>query len=132
FSMRVVQSVTVSPYLFDASMFYGHGNPAKVTVAFTMALNARMKGHDSTLILMAEAVELGKPGALGMDIGAPFEPVDALLARYLELGGRIAICSACMLHNGFSAEDMRPDYAIITAPQVVDLLMEATGSLQIT
>jgi hypothetical protein len=37
-----------------------------------------------------------------------------------------------MQHNGFTAQDMVPDYAIITAPQVIDLLMEATGSLQIT
>lgn len=117
---------------FVATLFDGRGNPNKVTVAFTMVLNARMKGHDTTLILMAEAVELGQPGAIDLDIGAPFEPVDALLGRYRELGGKIAICSACMQHNGLTAQDMVPDYAIITAPQVIDLLMEAGGSLQIT
>lgn len=117
---------------FVGTLFDGHGNPDKVTVAFTMALNARLKGHDTTLILMAEAVHLGRPEAIGIDIGAPFEPVDTLLACYRELGGRIAVCASCMQHNGLSAADMAPDYAIITAPQVIDLLMEADGSLQIT
>src|SRR5690606_3203550 len=52
---------------FVGTLFDGHGNPDKVTVAFTMALNARLKGHDTTLILMAEAVHLGRPEAIGID-----------------------------------------------------------------
>ena len=118
---------------FVATLFDGHSNPNKVTVAFTMALNARLKGHGATLILMAEAVELGKPGAAGgMDIGKPFEPVADLLQRYLDNGGQVAICASCMIHNGFAATDMDPRYAIVTAPEVIDLLMGADGSLQIT
>ena len=73
------------------------------------------------------------PGASqGMDVGKPFEPVQQLLHKYLELGGRVAICSSCMIHNGFTAEQMDPRFAIITAPEVIDLLMNAKGSLQIT
>lgn len=118
---------------FVATVFDGKSNPAKVTVAFTMALNALKKGHAATIILMVEAVELGRPGAVdGLDIGQPFEPVADLLKNYLALGGRIAICSACMLHNGMQASDMAPGYDIITAPEVIDLLMAAQGSLQIT
>ena len=118
---------------FVATIFDGKSNPNKVTVAFTMALNALKKGHSATIILMVEAVELGKPGATdGMDIGAPFEPVSDLLEKYRAAGGKIAICGACMKHNGMSAEDMDPAYEIITAPDVIDLLMNAEGSLQIT
>lgn len=118
---------------FVATVFDGSSNPNKVTVAFTMALNALLKGHTATIILMVEAVELGKPdAAAGMDIGKPFEPVADLLAKYLDKGGRIAICGACMIHNGMNAEQMDPRFEIITAPDVVDLLMNAKGSLQIT
>lgn len=118
---------------FVATVFDGRSNPNKVTVAFTMAVNALRKGHSATLILMVEAVELGKPGAVaGMDIGQPFEPVEQLLAQYLALGGRVAICGSCMIHNGLKAEDMDSRYAIITASDVIDLLMGARGSLQIT
>ena len=47
---------------FVATIFDGEGNPNKVTVAFAMALNALMKGHSATLILMVDAVKLGTPG----------------------------------------------------------------------
>lgn len=118
---------------FVATVFDGSNNPNKVTVTFTMALNALLKGHTATIILMAEAVELGKPGATeGMAIGKPFEPVSDLLAKYMEKGGRIAICGACMIHNGLTAEQMDPRFEVITAPDVIDLLMGARGSLQVT
>lgn len=117
---------------FVATLFDGEGNPNKVTVAFTMALNALHKGHSATLILMVEAVSLGRPGAAnGLDIGKPFEAVAELLTKYLDKGGRVAICASCMLHNGLSAEQMDPRFDIITAPDVVDLLMGAQGSLQV-
>lgn len=118
---------------FVATLFDGRSNPAKVTVAFTMALNALKKGHSAMVLLMVEAVELGQPNATdGIDVGKPFEPVADLLAQFLAEGGRIGICKSCMIHNGFTAEQMVPDYEIITAPEVIDLLMAANGSLQIT
>lgn len=118
---------------FVATVFDGKSNPNKVTVTFTMALNAVLKGHSATIILMVEAVELGKPGAsVGMDIGAPFEPVADLLQKYLDNGGNIAICRSCMIHNGMTEEQMDPRFAIITAPDVVDLMMGAKGSLQVS
>ncbi|MGI6246537.1 MAG: DsrE family protein [Pseudochelatococcus sp.] len=123
----------MKPADFVATIFDGKSNPAKVTVAFTMAVNALNKGHGAVVLLMVDAVELGLPEATaGMDIGKPFVPVADLLADFLARGGRIAICASCMLHNGFTAEQMVPDYEIITAPDVVDLLMAARGSLQIT
>ncbi|MFA7555051.1 MAG: DsrE family protein [Spongiibacteraceae bacterium] len=118
---------------FVATLFESTGNVNKVTVAFTMSLNALLKGHSATIILMADAVELGKPNATaGMDIGKPFEPVSDLLSKYLEKGGQIAICSSCMLHNGMTAEQMTPGFPIINAPDVIDLLMQAKGSLQVS
>lgn len=123
----------MQPTDFVATVFDGHSNPNKVTVACTMALNALRKGHSTTIILMVEAVELGRPGAAAdMDIGEPFEPVVELLRSYLEQGGRVAICGACMVHNGMKAEDMDPRFAVITAPDVIDLLMGAKGTLQVT
>ena len=117
---------------FVSTLFHGQGNPDKVTVALTMALNASLKGHGACLILMAEGVTLGVPGATdGMDIGKPFEPAAALLGNYLAQGGRVAVCKSCMLHNGLSAEQMDPRFEIITAPDVIDLLMGAKGSLQV-
>lgn len=118
---------------FVTTLFDGRNNPEKVTVAFTMAVQALKKGYSATLILMVNAVELGRPGAAeGLDIGQPFEPVPALLAQFVKLGGRVAVCSSCMIHNGMQPEDIAPGYEIITGADVVDLLMAARGSLQIS
>ena len=117
---------------FVSTLFHGQGNPDKVTVALTMALNARLKGHTACLILMAEGVALGLPGATdSMDIGHPFEPAAELLQKYMDEGGRVAICKSCMVHNGFSSEQMDARFEIITAPDVINLLMGAQGSLQV-
>lgn len=118
---------------FVATLFDGRSNPAKVTVTFTMALNALRKGHDTMVLLMVEAVELGQSGALeGIDIGQPFEPAADLLTQYIAGGGRIGICKSCMVHNGFTEKQMVPGYEIVTAPDVIDLMVAAKGSLQIT
>lgn len=117
---------------FVSTLFHGQSNPDKVTVALTMALNAQLKGHTACLILMAEGVALGLPGAAdNINIGQPFEPAIDLLRQYLDAGGRVAICKSCMLHNGLSAEQMDTRFEIITASNVVDLLMGATGTLQV-
>ena len=75
---------------FVATLFDGKSNPAKATVAFTMALNAVKKGHSAMVLLMVEAVELGLPDATAeMDVGAPFAPV-AKLATGLDVSDEFA------------------------------------------
>lgn len=118
---------------FVATLFDGKANPEKVTVTLTLALNAVKKGHTATLVLMAAATGLGLPdAAAGIDIGAPFKPAAELLEAYLESGGRVAVCSSCLVHNGFTAEQVDSRYLIINGGDVIDLLMAAKGSLQVT
>lgn len=118
---------------FIATLFDGRSNPAKVTVAFTMALNALEKGHNTMVLLMVETVELGQPDATeSIDVGKPFEPVSDLLAKFVSGGGRVGICKSCMIHNGYTQAQMTPGYEIVTAPEVIDLMVAAKGSLQIT
>lgn len=118
---------------FVVTLFEGKSNPNNLTVAVVMGLSALKQGYSATIILMVEAVELGKPGAAkGIDIGAPFAEVGGQLEEFLSLGGQVCICNACMLHNGFTAEDMDSRFELINAPDVVSLLMNAKGSLQLT
>ena len=118
---------------FVVTLFEGKENPVNLTVAAVMGLNALKQGHSATIILMVKAVDLGQPDAAkGVDIGAPFPEVGGQLEEFLELGGQVCICNACMIHNGFQPEQMDPRYVLINAPDVVTLLMGAKGSLQIT
>lgn len=123
----------MNPSDFVSTLFEGHGNPDKVTVALTMVNNAVQMGHSTTLVLMAEGVTLALPHAAdGIDIGMPFEPAADLLAQYLDKGGRVAVCRSCLIHNGLKEEEVDPRFVVITAPQVVELLMAAQGSLQVS
>ncbi len=118
---------------FVVTLFEGQANPNNLTVAVVMGVNALKQGHSASIILMVEAVELGQPGATkGIDIGAPFPEVGGQLEEFLSMGGQVCICNSCMIHNGFSAEDMDSRFELINAPDVVTLLMNAKGSLQIT
>ncbi len=118
---------------FVVTLFEGKSNPNNLTVAVVMGVNALKQGHSATIILMVEAVELGQPGFTnGIDIGAPFPEVGGQLEEFLNLGGQVCICNACMIHNGFAAEQMDSRFELINAPDVVTLLMNAKGSLQIT
>ena len=107
-------------------------SPAKVTVTFTHGAECRPQGPGATVILMGRGRGVGRSDATqGMDVGKPTARCSSC-CNNLALGGRVAICSSCMIHNGFTAEQMDPRFAIITAPEVIDLLMNARGSLQIT
>ncbi len=111
--------------LFDNS----ESNPSK---AFTMAGVALKKGHSASVILMVDAVHLALPNALdNVDIGAPFEPAKDLLENFIEKGGNVLVCGACMEHNGVEESAIDKRFTKISGDDVVELLMNAKGSLQL-
>ena len=114
--------------LFDNS----ETNPSKITLAFTMAGVALKKGHSATVILMVDAVHLAKPNALDdVDIGDPFEPAGELLETFIEKGGQVLVCGACMKHGGVEESEIDKRFEVISGDDVVELLMNAKGSLQL-
>lgn len=103
-----------------------------VTIAFTMGLKAAQKGHDVELILLSDAVHLASKGyADKIDIGEPFEPIAKLLPEFLEAGGKLNVCSACMVHNGVDEDSLVEGSTVINADYVVDAVMAAKKSLQL-
>ena len=114
--------------LFDNS----DSNPSKITLAFTMAGIALKKGHSASVILMVDAVHLALPNALdNVNIGAPFKPAKELLEAFIEKGGNVLVCSACMEHNGIEDSAIDERFTKISGDDVVELLMNAKGSLQL-
>ena len=122
--------LTTTDYV--GTLFDNDSNPNKVTLAFTMAGIALKKGHSASVILMVDAVHLALPNALdNIDIGAPFEPAGKLLEAFIEKGGQILVCAACMRHNGVEESAIDKRFAVISGDDVVELLMNAKGSLQL-
>ena len=118
---------------YVGTLFDDASNPNKITVAYTMAAKAAEKGHSATVILMVDAVHLAKPDALkGMDIGAPFKPAGEMLEAFIKHGGQVLVCEACMVYNGIDKSEIDPRFGLIGADDVIDLVMSAKGSLQLT
>ena len=114
--------------LFDNA----ESNSSKITLAFTMAGIALKQGHSASVILMVDAVHLGVPNALNkVDIGAPFKPAKELLEAFIEKGGNVLVCGACMEHNGIEDSAIDTRFTKISGDDVVELLMAAKGSLQL-
>ncbi|MGP4788970.1 DsrE family protein [Psychrobacter sp. 1Y11] len=114
--------------LFDNA----ESNPIKITLAFTMAGKALEQGHSASVILMVDAVHLGVPKALdNVDIGAPFKPAKELLEAFVDKGGNVLVCGACMEHNGIEDSAIDKRFTKISGDDVVELLMNAKGSLQL-
>ncbi len=103
-----------------------------VTIAFTMGLTAVKKGYDVELILLSDGVHLAeKDYGAKIDIGSPFRPVEDLIEEFLQAGGRLKVCSACMDHNGVAEKDLLVGAEVIKADYVVDAIMNAKKSLQL-
>ena len=118
---------------FVSTVFDGPDKPNKAAIAFTMSLAALKKGHSCTVILMGDASHYAKAGgADGIHIGEPFAALATLMQEFIELGGQIVGCKSCIIHQGIQLDDVQPEYEVITAPDVVDLLMASKGSLQLT
>ncbi len=117
---------------YVGTLFDNVDNPNKITVAFTMGNKAIEHGHTASIILMVDAVHLACPGKLdNIDIGAPFMAAKKLQEGFLEKGGKVLVCQACMVHNNVSEADIDPRFEVINADQVVELLMSAKGTLQL-
>lgn len=103
-----------------------------VTIAFTMGLKAAQKGHAVELLLLSDGVHLATKGyANKIDIGEPFEPISKLLPAFLDAGGKLKVCSSCMIHNGVDENTLVEGAEVIDADYVVDAVLEAKKSLQL-
>lgn len=67
----------------------------------------------------------------GIDIGDPFMPVTELVETFLDQGGQIKVCGACMAFKGMMPDELMEQIQIISAGDVVDLLTNAKRSLQL-
>lgn len=107
-------------------------NPNNVTIAFTMGAKAAEKGYRVEILLLSDAVHLGKKGyADKINIGAPFQAIKDIMPNYLAAGGKLKVCSACMQHNGVVAEDLVEGAEVVTADYVVEAIMHSEKTLQL-
>ena len=90
------------------SLATGLEDAEKVTVAFLVAVGAAETGRDTLMFLTKEAVRLAVQGtALGTACdGCP--PLDELLKRYADAGGRYFVCPVCFNSKQLDATTLIP------------------------
>lgn len=118
---------------YVVTLFDANPEHSKITIAFTMAVNAARQGLTPVVILMGDAVQLGQPGAIeGIAIGEPFGTGKALLEELLEKGGQVAVCESCMLFKELQAADIDERFPIIKGGNVIELTLQSKGSIQVS
>lgn len=124
--------VTMSQTDLLVTLTANENNSNNVTIAFTMGLKAIEKGHEVEIMLLSDGVHIAEKGyADRIDIGAPFEAIKDVLPRFLAEGGKLSVCSSCMVHNNVLEEDLITGSKVIDAGNVIDALMDAKKTLQL-
>ena len=113
------------------TLTHNEDNENNVTIAFAMGEAALDKGHKVELVLLSNAVHLGRKEESAIAIGDPFPAIKDVRPAFLAKGGVLKICKACMMHNGVDESELVDGAVVITAPDVIDAIMNADKTLQL-
>ncbi len=120
-------------YDYVGTVFDNESNPKKVTVALTMGNKALSAGYSAVIILMIDAVTLACSEKFdNINAGEPFKPAKELLESFLAKGGDILVCESCRVNQNISKEVIDSRFGYVNGDGVVELVMNAKGSLQVS
>jgi tRNA 2-thiouridine synthesizing protein D len=104
----------------------------RVTVAFTAGVAAFEKNLQPTIVLLLEGVHCARQGHVDdIDIGEPFLRVKDLMEVFLAQGVQIVACGACLKVQGVLNEELMPGIKLVKVGDVIEMLANAKGSLQL-
>ncbi len=117
---------------FVITLAHNNTNPKQVTLAFTLGLKGLERGHKTAIVLLLDGVNVGRKDYVNdIDIGEPFLAVKDMLDVYLHQGGQLMVCASCWKHEKFTEDDRLAGTVMITADQVIDILLNAKSTLQL-
>lgn len=117
---------------FVVTLSHGKNSPKQVTLAFSMGLKSISEGHSTAILLLLDAVFVGTKGYVDeIDIGAPFLPVKEMLDLFVTQGGQLLACANCWTYDKVPDGQRIPGCVLVSAEQVVELLLHAKGNLQV-
>ena len=106
---------------------HGKENLERVAIPFAAANAALAVDAEVTIYLMFDAVELAKKGALEEINLPPHLPdLPKLFRDFLNLGGKIFLCSPCCGERGIKQEDVVEGAVISGATNLVNLALESS------
>lgn len=105
----------------------GDENPEKATLPFVLATAAQSMDVDVVVILQASAVIVAKNGEAEKINAKGLMPMKKLLDTFIELGGKLMLCSPCLKERNITAEELVCGSMIIAAGTVVTEVLSATS-----
>lgn len=102
--------------------------PYENSTAFTgarIALTSQFEDHDTTLVLMEDAVFAAKAeqeSALNME-------TSEVLSNLLEFGGKIFVCGMCLKERGIKTEELIPKFEIMDMAKLVQAMADSDQTI---
>ncbi len=103
----------------------GSENPEKATLPFVLATAAQASDVEVVIIMQESAVTIAKRGEAEKIVAKELMPLKELLDNYIEMGGKLNLCSPCLKSRGIPKEDLINGSVIIAAGTVVSEVMSA-------
>lgn len=108
------------PLIFTCT--HGAEAPERATVPFIAAAVAAASGRRTVVVCTIEGVRVGTPGYADRVESDDQPPLADLLARFLDAGGDLWLCSACTTKRDITGDDVIDGAQIVGAAQIVELL----------
>ncbi|MEJ2182720.1 MAG: DsrE family protein [Nitrospirota bacterium] len=96
-----------------------------VSAVMAQALTAVSFGYDCEIFLMDEAVWIGKKGGVQGVKFKTFEPIEEMLANFMEMEGKVYICHPSSDARDFHQEDAIEGITFVNASKLLESGKEA-------
>jgi uncharacterized protein len=91
----------------------------RATFPFVMGNAALATDEKAIVVLMGSGVYLAKKGYAESVHGRGFDPLKKLIDSFLELGGRILVCSPCIKDRNIAPSDLIDKSEVIAGATVI-------------
>ncbi len=105
----------------------GPDSPEKATLPFVLATAAQSMDVEVVMILQSDAVLIAKKGEAENVKAKGLLPLKELLNTYVELGGKLLLCSPCIKERNIGNEQLVEGSQLIAAGTVVTEVLSATN-----
>lgn len=111
---------------FCVSLTHSLDDHGRATVAFVVANAAVASGQETMVFLSIEGVRLAVAGTAAAIHEEGFQPLNELMASFVEEGGMILVCSPCFKKRGLDSSNLTPGATLVGGARLVEFLSQGT------
>jgi uncharacterized protein len=108
---------------------HGREDAERATLPFVVGNVAASADQDVVVLLTIEGVRIATQGYADAISKEGFQPLKDVVQSFIANGGKVWACGACAKPRGIGPSDLIPGAQIVTAANVVELLMSGASSL---